>query len=101
MRIEFIVLILDIHAHALLESLIFEHSFLLFLLFLSVLLIDLLLELLLHLKTLLVLFALDHIFFISTANQNTTLLFEIEIKSPIKHSPSCLDRWKVLLCGVI
>ena len=101
MRLVLIVLILYIHTHALLEALIFEHSLLLFLLFLSVLLLDLLLELLLHLKTLLVLFALDHIFFISTANQNTPLLFEIEIKTPIKHSPSCLDRWKVLLRRVI
>ena len=79
MRLELVVLILDVLAHALLKALVLEHPLLLFLLFLSVLLFDLLLQLLLHLKTLLVFFALDHIFFISTANQNTALFFQIEI----------------------
>ena len=91
----------EVLSHALLQALFLEHTLLLILLLLALLFFDLFLELLLHLHTLLVFFALDYIFFVSAANQNTALLFKVQIKAAVEHSTSRLDLREILLGRII
>jgi len=73
------VLLLQILPHAHLQALFLLHALLLFLLLLALFLLDLLLEFALHSKPLCVLFALDHIFLVSPADQDAALLFKFQV----------------------
>ena len=81
----------DIIIHLLLLSAHLLH------IFLSLLLVDLLLECFLHSQLLLFSLQLHHILFITTLPQDISVFFEVDVDSVLKYTSSSLDIWKVLL----